>query len=92
VRDYDPEAVGPGRLQDHRVKRLMLRIARRAAHKQDERRQLERPYRALLAQVARVLDWSRQVRTRVRERLEADAYDLQAGLIVTGLLNQLQTF
>ena len=29
VRKYDAEAVGPGRLQDRRVKRLMLRIARR---------------------------------------------------------------
>src|SRR5213593_3774645 len=69
VRQYDAEAVGPGRLQDRRVKRLMLRITRRAANKEEDRRQLERPYRALLAHVSRVLDWSRQVRTRVRERL-----------------------
>jgi IS5 family transposase len=89
VREYDAEAVGGGRLQNRRVKRLTLRIARRAANKGEDRSKLERPYRALLAHVSRVLIWSRQVRTRMRERLESGAYDLQAGLILTGLLNEL---
>ena len=92
VRDYDAEAVGPGRLQDRRVKRLMLRISRRAANKEEDRSKLERPYRALLAQVARVLDWSRQVRIRVRARLQSEAYDLQVGLILTGLVNELEHY
>jgi IS5 family transposase len=92
VREYDAEAVGPGRLQDRRVKRLMLRITRRAAHKEEERRQLERPYRALLAQVSRVLDWSRRVRASVRERLAAETYDLQVGLILTGLLTEMDRY
>ncbi|MEK6325893.1 MAG: transposase, partial [Acidobacteriota bacterium] len=92
VREYDAEAVGPGRLQDRKVKRLTLRITRRAANKEADRSQLERPYRALLAHVSRVLAWSRQARTRVRERLESGTYDLQVGLILTGLLNELEGY
>jgi IS5 family transposase len=92
VREYDAEVVGPGRLQDRRVKRLMLRITRRASHKEDERSKLERPYRALLAHVSRVLNWSRQVRTRVRERLVSEAYDLQVGLILTGLVTEMDRY
>ena len=89
VREYDAEAVGPGRLQDRRVKRLMLRITRRAANKEEDRSKLERPYRALLAHVARGLAWSRQVRTRVHARLQSGAYDLQVGRILTGLVTEL---
>ncbi len=92
VRDYDAEAVGAGRLQDRRVKRLMLRISRRAAHQEQARSKLERPYRALLAHVGRVLAWSRQVRTRVRARLQSGAYDLQLGLTLTGLVNELERY
>ena len=92
VRTYDAEAAGPGRLQNRRVKRLTLRITRRAANKPDDRSKLERPYRALLAHVSRVLAWSRQVRTCVRERLESGTYDLQVGLILTRLLNELEGY
>ena len=92
IRTYDAEAVGAGRLQDRRVKRLMLRITRRAANKEDDRSKLERPYRALLAHVSRVLDWSRQVRTRVRERLAIESYDLQVSAILTGLLSELEGY
>src|SRR5207244_5254098 len=77
VREYDAEVVGAGRLQDRRVKRLTLRITRRAANKEEDRNKLARPYRALLAHVARVLAWSRQLRARVRVRLQRGTYDLQ---------------
>jgi IS5 family transposase len=92
IRTYDAEAVGAGRLQNRRVKRLMLRITRRAANKEDDRRKLERPYRALLAHVSRVLDWSRQVRTRVRERLAIESYDLEVSAILTRLLSELEGY
>lgn len=92
VREYDAQVVGPGRLQDRRVKRLMLRITRRAANKEDDRSKLKRPYRALLAHVLRVRDWSRQVRTRVRARLETETYDLQVGSILMGLLSELEGY
>lgn len=92
VREYDAGAVGPGRLQDRRVKRLMLRIGRRANNKEGNRRRLKKPYRALLEHVSSVLDWSRQVRSRVRERLEAQDYDLQVGLILTGLINEMDHY
>jgi len=92
VRKYDAQAVGPGRLQARRVKRLMLRITRRAAHQEDDRSKLIRPYRALLAHVSQVLDWSRRVRSRVRERLATETYDLHVALILTGLVNELEGY
>jgi IS5 family transposase len=92
VREYDAEAVGSGRLQNRRVKRLMLRITRQANNKEENRRKLDRPYRALLAHVSRVLDWSREVRTQVRERLETAGYDLQVGLILTGILREMDGY
>jgi len=45
-----------------------------------------------LAHVSRVLDWSRQVRSRVREGLTAQAYDLQVGMILTGLLTEMDGY
>jgi len=92
VREYDSEAVGSGRLQDRRVKRLMLRITRQANNKEGNRKKLKRPYRALVAHVSRILDWSRQVRSRVQEGLEAQAYDLQVGMILTEVLTELDGY
>lgn len=92
VREYDGKAVGLGRLQDRRVKRLMLRITRQANNKEGNRRRLQRPYRALLAHVSRVLDWSRQVQSNVREGLEEQVYDLQVGLILTGLVKEMEHY
>jgi len=92
IREYDSDAVGPGRLQDRRVKRLVLRITRQANNKEGNRKRLKRPYRALLVRVSRILDWSRQVRIRVREGLEGQAYDLQVGMILTGLVRDLERY
>lgn len=92
VREYDANAVGPGRLQDRRVKRVMLRITRQANNKEGNRQKLQRPYRALLAHVSRILDWSRQVRSKVGEGLEEQAYDLQVGLILTGLVKEMEHY
>ena len=89
IREYDSEAVGPGRLQDRRVKRLMVRITRQANNKESNRKRLKRPYRALLEHVSRILDWSRQVQSKVREGLETQAYDFQVGMILTGLVTEL---
>jgi len=92
IREYDSEAVGSGRLQDRRVKRLMLRITRQANNKEGNRERLKRPYRALLAHVSRIRDWSRQVRSGVQQGLEAQAYDLQVGMILTGLVKELERY
>lgn len=92
VREYDANAVGPGRLQDRRVKRVMLRITRQANNKEGNRQKLQRPDRALLAHVSRILDWSRQVRSKVGEGLEEQAYDLQVGLILTGLVKEMEHY
>jgi IS5 family transposase len=85
VRQYDSDAVGSGRTQDRRVKRSMLRIVRRRSNTEANRRELQRPYSALLAHVRRILAWSREVRDRVEERLTDGAYDLQVGFILSGL-------
>jgi IS5 family transposase len=70
----------------------MLLITRQANNKEGNRQKLDRPYRALLAHVSRILDWSRDLRPRVRERVRSDAYDLQVGLILTGLVNELEHY
>ena len=92
IREYDAKAVGSGRRQDRKVKRLTLRITRQTNNKERSRRKLDRPYRALLAHVPHVLDWSRDVRTQVRERLETAGYDLQVGLILTGILREMDDY
>ncbi len=92
VRVYDAAAVGSGRLQERRVKRSMLRIARRRSNTEAHRTQLRRPYQALLAHVRRVLDWSRQVRGRVRAGLTSDRYDLQVAGILQGLLGEMDGY
>lgn len=92
VRQYDAEAVGAGRLQERRVKRSMLRIARRRGHTDAHRATLRRPYRALLEHVRRLLDWSRQVRSRVRAGLASDRYDLDVVRILTGLLDEMEGY
>jgi len=92
VRDYDADAVGNGRLHDRRVKRCMLRIARRHQHTEAHRPGLRRPYRALLAHVSHLLGWSRQVRARVRKRLDTEDYDLQVGWILTTLLSEMDHY
>jgi len=92
VREYDSRAAGPGRLQDRRVKRSMLRITRRRANTEASRGLLRRPYSALLAHVRRVLDWSRQVRARVEEQLVGGGYDLQVSMILQRIVGEMQTY
>lgn len=90
VREYDSPLVGTGRLHNRRVKRLVLRIARRS--QQANLKRLRKPYRALLAHVSRVLAWSRQIRTELRERLAAGAYDLAQGWILADLMGQMEHY
>ena len=92
VREYDPDAVGPGRAQNGRVKRSLLRIVRRRSKTEANRKELRRPYSAMLAHVRHILDWSRQVRGRVGERLIVGVYDLQVALILTGLLREMEGY
>ena len=92
VRDYDEESVGPGRLQNRRVKRLMLTISRQANQTEAKRPRLKRPYQALLGHVGHIVEWSMQVRARCGERLQQDAYDFQVGMILSGTLEQMKDF
>jgi transposase, IS5 family len=92
IREYDSAAVGTGRLQDRRVKRLMLKIMRVSSNTEANRKKRMTSYQELLAHVSRILHWSRRVRIRVREGLEEQAYDLQVGLILTGLLAELDHY
>jgi IS5 family transposase len=92
VREYDSQSVGTGRLQNRRVKGLMLRISRQSSSKESNRTRLKRPYQALLAHVSRVLAWSREIRTEVHRRLESGTYELQVGMILTGLINEMDVY
>ena len=92
VRDYDPDAVGAGRLQNRRVRRLVQHIGRQANQVEAKRARLKRPYQALLGHVGHIVEWSREVRTVCRERLGSDAYDFQVGLILAGTLGEMQHY
>lgn len=92
IREYDLEAVGSGRLQDRRVKRLMLRIARKANNKEGARQKLLRPYRTLLTHVSRILGWSREVQSKLEANLKGQVYDFQLASILTALLKELKHY
>jgi IS5 family transposase len=92
VRDYDETSVGPGRLQNRRVKRLMLKISRQANQTETKRVRLKRPYQALLGHVEHIVGWSKQVRTRCSERLKQDAFDFQVSLLLCSTLEHMKEF
>lgn len=92
VRDYDADAVGPGRLQDRRVKRLVLRIGRQANQTEKRRAGLKRPYQALLGHVGHIIGWSQRVRALCLERLREDAYDFHVSLILSGVLQEMKDY
>lgn len=92
VRDYDEKSVGPGRLQNRRVKRLMLTISRQANLTEAKRPRLKRPYQALLGHVGHIAEWSKQVRTQCGERLKENAFDFQVSLILDRTLEQMKQF
>jgi IS5 family transposase len=87
IRALDPDAVGVKRLQLRRVKRLFQLIARRA-NQSENRRQLKRPYRALLGHLERIVAWSRMVAAKCEERLAKEQYDLEAAHILGGQLTR----
>lgn len=92
VREYDEGAVGTGRLQTKKVKRIAHLIARRASQKERNHEKLQRPYKALLRRVEGILEWSRQVRSRCQERLEAAAYELETAVVIQGLIARLESY
>jgi len=92
VREYDVDAVGPGRLQDRRVKRLVLRIGRQANQTEKKRVGLKRPYQALLGHVGHIIGWSQRVRGRCQERLREDAYGFEVSLILDGILEEMKHY
>jgi IS5 family transposase len=92
VREYDTDAVGPGRLQDRRIKRLVLRIGRQANQMEKKRAGLKRPYQALLGHAGHIVGWSQRVRTRCRERLRGDAYAFEVSLILAEILEDMKHY
>jgi len=92
VREYDPEAVGSGRLQRRRVKRLANQIGRQASQRAACRERLKRPYRALLGHVECILAWSREVALRCEERVERDEYQLEMLPLISRLLMEHRYF
>jgi IS5 family transposase len=92
VRAYDSMSVGEGRLQDRKVKRSMLRIARQRNLTEATRGKQRKPYRALLEHVRRILAWSREVRERVLQHLQTGLFDLQVASILKRLLETMQHY
>jgi len=92
LRQLDPEAVGEGRLQTRRVKNLSLQIALQSRRTQARRRQIERPYRRLVAQVCAILAWSHQARGRVEKRRMQGIYDPWTQSLVSALVARMRHF
>jgi len=90
VRELDERSVGPGRLQNRRVKRLMLTITRQANQAEAKRVRLKRPYQALWGHVEHLVEWSEAVRSRCRERLKQDAYGFRVSLVLEGVLDEMK--
>jgi IS5 family transposase len=86
VREYDSEAVGDGRLQDRKVKRLANGIARCANYKEKNRWKLRLPYQALLGHVEWVLEWSQEIQSQCEAWMTEGGYDLETHEILARLL------
>lgn len=65
AREVDPEAVGPGRVQLRRAKRLQQRIGRRAAQKGCAVDRLKPLYSRLIRHVEDIGEWVREVRQEI---------------------------
>ncbi len=65
ARAIAPEAVGPGRLQTRRAKRLQQKIARVAASRRGATQRLKPLYKRLIRLVENVSEWARSVRNEV---------------------------
>jgi len=89
IRDYAPELVGERRLQVRKVKRLTQLIARRAQHKAQRREKLRKPYKALLASVSGILEWSEEVHRTCHEAMGGGRYDLDTVRVLESLLDDL---
>jgi len=74
ARAIDAAAVGSGRVHLRRAKREALAITRRAAHKGQKPRSLQRPYRRLLGRVERICTWAASVAYGLAEGIESQRY------------------
>lgn len=93
LRGYDRETVGDGHLQTRWVKKLALDIARRANPTESGQEKVERLYPPLLAEVCRILIWSREARARCEQRLLEGIYDPRGTRdLVSKLVIQMQKF
>ena len=87
ARTVAPDAVGPGRLQTSRAKRLQQRIGRAAASKRGTTRQLEPLYRRLIRLVEDVSQWARSVRNELAKRTHGGSVlDLA---VIEGIIQQI---
>jgi IS5 family transposase len=88
ARTIAPGAVGSGRLQTRRVKRLQQQIGRAAGAKGGRRgRTLKRLYQRLIRRVERVSSWARSVRDELeRENHRGSAFNLA---VAEGLIREI---
>jgi IS5 family transposase len=92
MREYAPEAVGLRRLHRRRVKRLAHLIARQSRHKRGHREKIEKPYRALLAQVSGIVEWAEAIQEDCRDRISRAHYDFDTMNVLQRLLGELEHF
>jgi IS5 family transposase len=87
TRTIAPEAVGSGRLQTGRAKRLQQRIGRAAASKRGATRQLKPLYRRLIRMVEDVSRWAWSVRNELAKRSHGGSViDLA---VIEGIVQQI---
>lgn len=89
IRDLDPQAVGSGRFQTKKVKRLSLLIARKSAQKTKAPDALKTLYRQLLAKVHHLVHWARQVLHQILEKRRRHDYPFDRHLVLHGLSDEV---
>jgi IS5 family transposase len=93
ARDVDPDAVGPGRLQHRRTKRLADQISRATQRKkQVSQEQLRPTYEKLMQRVERTLSWTSEVSTRLRLSLHAGRFGVLEHAMVQAIVQDLAHF
>jgi IS5 family transposase len=92
AREIDPGAVGSGRLQERRVKRDALAIARRATQKGRRARALKRLYQRMIPRVEGICDWAISVAEGLVTGIESRRYDHWAHAQAEALVEEIAHF
>ena len=92
AREVDPEAVGCGRLQTKRAKKLHGWINRKAGKKKETSNAVKARYEALMGLVEAIVEWATNVADGLEEGLGRNAYDLVGAAHAEALIWELRHF